>query len=212
MSSKILRAALLWGAAFFFVQKAEAMPTDNGPIAILQLNGEVGLEMMGVTQAVKKSLLVVPANKVVKVLIFSGGGSVTAMTSIIDEMHQIQKMGYKLHCLAIQAGSAAFMLWMECDKRFVLPDSKLMFHYPYRAVHYNVTLEEGEEIVSDLKKWRIDFNLLFAKHLMPYMSAVLLEKSAIDSRTWQGYEFCFDKPGFCKILRNVNNLEGIDNE
>ncbi len=212
MSTKILRAALLWVAAFFFAQNSYALPTANGPISIVHITGDVGLEMMGNIQAVRKSLAVVPANKTVKVLIFSNGGSVTAMTSIIGELHQIKKMGYKLNCLAVQAWSAAFMIWMECDKRYVLPDSSVMFHYPYRAVHYNVSLEEAEAIASDLRTWRVGFNLLFAKHLMPHMSPALLEKSAIDSRMWQGYEFCFDKPGFCKILRNVNNLEGLDND
>lgn len=214
MRSKKLRAALFLVAAFLFAQTMQAAPNPKAPKQFIRLDDDVNRFMGNKFEDFHSAVNAVPSNPIVNILIFSNGGRVSDMKRIIYQMNEMKREGYKFRCLAIAAYSAAFMIWLECDERFVLPDSKLMFHYAYSSVEEasHVTIEEAFTTLADLTLLKAEFNEAFKKHLGPHLTDIQIERAAIDSRYWGGYEFCNDKPGLCKVLQRTNSFEGFKND
>lgn len=80
-------------------------------------------------EAVAKPIHKIKDNAVVYVLINSPGGSVSSGLTVMDAMSVAQDRGIRFKCLTgVMAASMAFAILAQCDERYTLPGTRLMFH------------------------------------------------------------------------------------
>lgn len=202
MKAHLLGLAIA-ATALLFCPKLDAMPSDNGDTRALLLTNVIDKDAAMQVEALRETAVASPTKKVVPVLIMSPGGSVAAMNHIINNMTLLKKAGFELECLAVEAQSAAFMIWLECTRKLVLPFSKLMFHYPFIRYPYGIGAEEAEEMYRQLKALQEKFRITLMQHMLLFMSPLEIEQSALTSRTYTGTELCSPRPGFCQIVTTV---------
>lgn len=69
------------------------------------------------------------SDKPIYLMINSLGGSVLVGNTIIDALHVAQARGVEIRCaVGVYAMSMAFNILSQCDKRWVLKNTKLLFH------------------------------------------------------------------------------------
>jgi ATP-dependent protease ClpP protease subunit len=71
--------------------------------------------------------------------ICSGGGTSIAGIEICKIIKKLQTK-HKVHAYAVAALSAAFVIYMSCNKRYFSPQTEVMFHHSY------ISLCDGTEI------------------------------------------------------------------
>jgi len=95
----------------------------------------------------------------VEVVINSPGGSVFAGLQFVNAMHLAQARGIKIRCyVAGMAASMAFQILAECDERYALRYSLLLWHPVRIAGIMVITPERAKALASELA--RIEADLL----------------------------------------------------
>jgi len=93
-----------------------------------EINGSI-LEVAGKIDRMSKENAKQPIN----IIINSPGGSVPAGLQLVEAVHVAQSRGVKVRCaVTTLAASMAYILLSQCDERFALANSLLLFH-PARA-------------------------------------------------------------------------------
>ena len=125
---------------------------------------------------------------------------------IINAVRMLQARGTPVHCVApMMAASMAFQIFAECDRRYALAYSLLLFHppriYAQRAV---ITTKMALQLAKDLR--------MYEKALLD----VLLAKLTMDRKKfyfhfhaetlWPAHVLAEASPGFVEI---VDNIEGV---
>ena len=175
------------------------------PTAVLRVVGDVGEDMAKLWETVDRQLTAAPPPVSPKdtflISISSRGGRVDYMKKIIGHMQHIQKLGYKIQCVATMACSSAFMIWMECDERYTYQYGYLMFHYPRYGVQEKVDYQEAKQMYESLAMARLEWLILLDNKLGNYFTSKEIDEAALASRDWTGEEFCNKAQGFCKVLK-----------
>lgn len=82
-----------------------------------------------IIEDVAKPIHLVKDNSTVYILINSPGGSVASGATVLDAMILAKQRGVTFKCLVgVLATSMAFIILNECDERYTLTGSRLMFH------------------------------------------------------------------------------------
>ena len=93
----------------------------------LELIGVVDGSAIGLASKIHN--LTEKSSKPIWMLINSPGGAVLPGTSVLDAMHAAKKRGVEFRCVSgTLAASMAFVILSACDKRYVLNNTKLLFH------------------------------------------------------------------------------------
>jgi len=97
------------------------------PKADIYIRG--GIDMFTISMVTSKLHALVQANKKnITIYISSPGGDVRAMRNI-EQMAALRSMGYSFSCYVDKmAASMAFIFLNACDKRYVVPSTKLLWH------------------------------------------------------------------------------------
>lgn len=99
----------------------------------------------------------------IDMLINSPGGSMEVGMVIVDAMRLAKKRGVKFRCAsAVMAASMAFIMLAECQERYVLANTRLLFHpvsisgggirIQELIVGLHETIDEERAIMADLQK------------------------------------------------------------
>lgn len=103
----------------------------RGPRTI-RINGEIGMNALKIAGDIEQ--LSALSSEPINLVINSPGGSVVAGSQLIESVHIAQQRGVKVRCAVTNlAASMAFLLLTECDERYALSSSLLLFH-PARAM------------------------------------------------------------------------------
>lgn len=175
------------------------------PDVTLQVKGDVNEEMADLWAAAAIHLSQEPSpsldNATFLVPISSFGGRVDYMKKIISSMRHIKELGYKIQCVATIARSAAFMIWMECDERYVYQYGDLLFHYPLFGMRGETTYQDAKDMYESLAASRTVWLALLSNKLGRYFATEEIDMWALESKQWIGEEFCNKTPGYCAILK-----------
>lgn len=96
------------------------------------------IEPSSVTHFIKSIEKIDPAITDIYVYINSGGGYVDSGEQIIQYMRYKQYLNYTMSCIAHTALSMAFHIYQHCDRRIILPTSKIMQHQMSLQVEGNL--------------------------------------------------------------------------
>ena len=134
MKNFIMKLSTLLSLSFIVaVLPAYAGPTiDMRGARTVKVAGEINgsiLEVAGKIDRMSKENAKQPIN----IIINSPGGSVPAGLQLVEAVHVAQSRGVKVRCaVTTLAASMAYILLSQCDERFALANSLLLFH-PARA-------------------------------------------------------------------------------
>lgn len=144
----------------------------------------------------------------IELFINSPGGSVMVGTTIVDAMTVAKQRGVTFRCLSsVISASMAFIIFAHCDERYVLPNTKLLFHpvsvnlqggarVQELIVNLEQTKAEELEIMSFLQK---KMGLEWQKFHMHYFSETM----------WAGWSLANHTGGSGKFLNIVTDVVGI---
>lgn len=140
--------------AFFTAVGYSAAPLDN---SFLQDDKRV-LSIEGPIQNLNKQInemmsLSEESSKPIDIIISSPGGSVIAGMFFIDAMDRAKSRGVKIRCVVEKmAASMAMHIFGNCDERYALAGSLLLWHPAYVSINFGqVTEERAEELREQLK-------------------------------------------------------------
>jgi ATP-dependent protease ClpP protease subunit len=138
-------------------------------------------------------------------MINSPGGAVLVGTSILDAMKMAQKKGIVIKCaVGTLAASMAFIILAQCDERYVLHDTKLLFHPVStggggRLQELLISMEQTQETEFGIMKFLQEtMGLEWRKFHMHYFAETMWSGNGLDKHT-KG-----------KFLRVVDSIEGTD--
>lgn len=138
-------------------------------------------------------------------MINSPGGAVLVGTSILDAMKMAQKKGISIKCAAgTLAASMAFIILAQCDERYVLHDTKLLFHPVStggngRLQELLISMEQTQETEFGIMKFLQEtMGLEWRKFHMHYFAETMWSGNGLDKHT-KG-----------KFLKVVDSIEGTD--
>lgn len=127
----------------------------TGPRTI-RIAGEIGGNALGIVNEIEemsaKSAL--PINLVIN----SPGGSVLVGLQVVEAIHIAQERGVVVRCAVTNlAASMAFLIFAECDERYALTNSLLLFH-PARAMIMFAALkaEDARYMAEELESINAD--------------------------------------------------------
>ena len=189
-------------AAMFLSQTATSQTVEVDQKRSLEIRGPIGSEIIFAAN----SLLNFKGKKPVWLVLSSPGGSVIAGMQVISAMRMLQSRGTPIHCVTtLMAASMAFQIFAECDKRYALEYSLLLFH-PIR-VNWDgpLTPRDALNIAKSMR--------LYEKDLVQ----VLLDKTGMDRKTffWHFYqETLFPAialeeliPDFMEVVKDVKGVK-----
>lgn len=151
-------------------------------------------------------LLEFKGNDPVWLVLNSPGGSIIAGMQILSAMRILKERGTPIHCVVpMMAASMAFQILAECDKRYGLHYSLLLWHPPRIQFMGVLTPKLAKQIAIDLRMYEKE------------MVGVLLEKLQIDPEVFF-YHYHAESlffggalnelvPGFITI---VDDIKGVD--
>lgn len=118
----------------------------------------------------------------IDLLINSPGGSVEAGLQLVEAMHIAQSRGVRVRCaVSTLAASMAFLILNECDERYALSNSLLLFH-PARAMLMFAVLkaDDARKMSEDLES----VDALITDMLEEGMGVVTAQQ-----KSWYQYHF-----------------------
>jgi len=85
----------------------------------------------------------------------SPGGAVVPGVAFIQSIKRIQTQGIVVHCFVTNfAASMAFLIYTECDKRYALGSSLLLWHAVRTTLSYPVHTQSSLDLLSErLRSW-----------------------------------------------------------
>jgi len=111
---------------------------------VIELVGIVNGSSLSIAQQIKK---LSGKAKPIYMLINSPGGSVAIGMTIVDAMRAAKLSGVTFKCAsAVMAASMAFTILSECDKRYVLYHTRLLFH----PISFGGSRMRVQDVVPDL--------------------------------------------------------------
>lgn len=144
--------------AFTMLCIVGVMPAFAGPTVdmtgarTIRISGEIGASILTVASRVER--LSAESKEPINLIINSPGGGVATGLQMVEAMHIAQARGVTVRCAVTNlAASMAFIILAECDERFALANSLLLFH-PARAMLMFATLKAedakymGEELAA----------------------------------------------------------------
>ena len=129
---------------------------------IVFISGEVTDEMANAVCAQLLFLQSQDSKKEISVYINSPGGSVTAGLAIYDTM-QFVKCPVATYCIGQAASMGAILLTAgEKDRRFALPNSRIMIHQPWGGAEGKAS--DIEITAKEILRLKARLNEILAKH------------------------------------------------
>ena len=124
---KLLTLALLGGlflGTFLSIERKEVLE-NKYDVSIGAING---YSIDPTLKDFKTAARVNGKDKVIDMVINSGGGSVHIGLEMIEEMKYLKSLGYKFNCFVRNAYSMGFIILQYCDKRIGSENSTYMHH------------------------------------------------------------------------------------
>lgn len=131
---------------------------------VIQINGPIkNLKR----QTDKMLALSASSDKPVDIIISSPGGSVIAGMFFIDAMDRAKSRGVKIRCIVDKmAASMAMHIFGNCDERYALANSLLLWHPAYVTISFGmVTEERAKELKEQLHMLTYELELRLKKAL-----------------------------------------------
>jgi ATP-dependent protease ClpP protease subunit len=146
------------------------------------------------------------SSKPIDMFINSPGGAVLVGTTIIDSMLVARSRGVKFRCISsVLAASMAFIILAHCDERYVLPNTKLLFHpvstsSSGRIQELLISLDQIKDTEMAIMKFINDkMKLPWKKFHMHYFAETMWSGASLDKHTDH------------KFLKVVTSVKGIPN-
>lgn len=174
--------------------------------------------MVEVIDVVDGSMIVDVAQKIdqlsressapIDMVINSPGGAVLVGTSIVDAMTVASARGVTLRCFSgVLSASMAFIILAHCDERYVLPNTKLLFH-PV-STQTQGRLQELLISLDEIKRTELEvMRYLNSKMKLPKAE---FHKHYFAETMWSGWSLSEVTGGNCKFLCVVDNVIGVNN-
>lgn len=127
----------------------------TGPRTI-RVAGEIGPGALGMVNKIEQ--LSAESALPINLVINSPGGSVLAGLQVVEAIHIAQERGVVVRCAVTNlAASMAFLILAECDERYALANSLLLFH-PARAMIMFAALkaEDARYMAEELESINAD--------------------------------------------------------
>lgn len=123
------------------------------------------------------------SDKPIDILISSPGGSVIAGLFFMDAMDRVKSRGIKIRCLVDKmAASMAMHIFGNCDERYALANSLLLWHPAYVTINFGrVTEERANELKEQLK--------MLTAHLEVKLKKALMITDEVYERHWRAEHF-----------------------
>lgn len=120
---KILTLVLVMMTTQSIAKTYNALDTDRSLALIGEIDGSLIDGIPKIQSLADKS------KDPIYLLINSPGGSVMPGMMFVDAMKSAQAKGVKFVCVStILAASMAFIIYAQCDERYALPNTRLLFH------------------------------------------------------------------------------------
>lgn len=143
----------------------------------------------------------------IDVLINSPGGSVYDGTTVVDLLTMAKARGITVRCyVGGMAASMAFIILANCNERYVLPHSKLLFHPIAMFMMGIYELYSLEDYIEQTLIYERDVKRFLQKEMR--IDRGLFEKNYKLGTLWHGRELAEVTRGFLTI---VQDIQGFDN-
>lgn len=174
---------------------------------LIKVIGPVGRPIL--EQADKVRALTEENKKDIFVLLNSPGGSVFTGNMFIEAIKGAQAAGIKVKCIsAVFAASMAFNIMLQCDERYVLEETGLLFHPVRIGQAQNITAKDALEMAKHMQE--IDNRLLTAlyKKLAP-MTKEEIDKHYYAETFWRAADLALATKGFFTIVTQVVGIKKL---
>jgi len=173
----------------------------------IEITGEIGAPT--ILQASNKLMaLSRESTSPVYLLLNSPGGSVIAGLQFLNAMEVAQARGVDIRCIVPgMAMSMAFQILLQCDRRYALRYSLLLWHPLRTSTRELITPELAENLSKDLHRIENDLYPLIVTVLSSYgMDERDIRYHYLQETTWTANSLGLYAPGFIEI---VNDIDGI---
>lgn len=143
----------------------------------------------------------------IDILINSPGGNVLIGTSIIDAMSVAKSRGVHFRCISgVMAASMAFVILAHCTERYVLPNTKLLFH-PVSIGGGGGRLQEMLIALEQIKITEMEvMRFINSKMKLPWEK---FHMHYFAETMWSGWSLAKHTGGDCKFLCVVTDVRGV---
>lgn len=188
----------------------------TSPVAITEVNVDqsrlvriVGVVNHNIIEKANELIkLASESKKPIYLLINSPGGQVIAGNFFLDALRQVQAQGIKVIGIStVFAASMAFSILLECDERYTLSNTMLLFHPVRVMTRQPLTAPILRELAADLQK--------FDDKLIPLLVAKLnlkrdvIEKHYYAETFWNAGDLAKASPKFLTVVKSVLNIENM---
>jgi len=162
MKNFIMKLSTILSLSFIVaIMPAYAGPTVDmkGPRTV-RVTGEINGAILDV--AAKLDKMSKESKQPINIIINSPGGSVPAGLQLVEALHIAQSRGVKIRCaVTTLAASMAYILLSQCDERYALANSLLLFH-PARSFIFMgaIKAEEARYMAEELEAINKDMGQL----------------------------------------------------
>jgi ATP-dependent protease ClpP protease subunit len=120
------------------------------PTRLVRVIGEVNGSMLPLANRIDQ--LSAQSDEPIYLLINSPGGSIVIGNLIINSMNQAKARGSRIVCVStLIAASMAFQFLVECDERYAMRYTKLLFHPPRVMLQGGLKHEDLSQLSTELR-------------------------------------------------------------
>lgn len=191
-------------AGFSFPLIGSSFAVENPKRFVEVIDVVDGAMLRDVARRIDKLSLISDAP--IDMLINSPGGAVLAGTSILDAMDVAKSRGVHFRCISgVLAASMAFIILANCDERYVLAGTKLLFHPMSTGGQGRV-----QEIATSLEPFiALEKDLMDLQRKALGMSESEFGKHYWAETMWSGS--ILNKVTDGKFLKIVDSADGVEN-
>lgn len=134
----------------------------------------------------------------ITIVINSPGGSVVSGMGFINDMRNARAMGVELNCYVLDmAASMAFQILTECNNRYAMKTSYLLWHGVRTGIDGILTAQTAAQLAKELERMdKLVLDQLVDKLHLSY-SDILYHFNA--ETLWYGYQLADEDPRFIKV-------------
>jgi ATP-dependent protease ClpP protease subunit len=169
----------------------------------IYLSGPVGQNSFGIANKIEE---LAKTDEDIYMIINSPGGEVVVGYLIINAMNVAKQRGVKFICHTSQlSASMAFQVFANCDKRYALPGTYLLFHPVRISAEITLTPKLARQLYFELRQIekRMTAELLAAMNV----SYKFFEYHYLAESLWTASQFNESVPGFLTIVDSVTGLK-----
>jgi hypothetical protein len=194
----MIKFLVLLLSMFATVSQADTFEVDSK--RLIPIVGVIAGNGLDIAQSIDK--MADGSGKPIYLLITSPGGSVQTGAQILSAMTAAKERGHELVCVVpLYAASMGFQVLINCDRRYTLKNTLLLFHAMAISGGGRLTQEDVLYIAGRLRAWEAPFIRDLLDTLK--ISVKVFKYHYRRETMWFAYEFSTLSPDFITIVDDI---------